>query len=189
MGTIGYSVKNRSRYPSLVLSTVLGEGMSSRLFQRVRERHGLAYNIFSFANTMSDTGNFGVYLATDAHHVDRAIDIVRRELEKIKAQGVGPAELQRTKSQIKGTMMLGLESMSSRMMRLGSVELYYGENVPFDEVIREVDAVTAADVAGIARDLLRLDDFSMVIIRPLNGKQFGSAGVVESPRNAFFTPL
>lgn len=166
LGTISYGVSNRRRYPLLVMNTLLGEGMSSRLFQRLREQHGLAYTVYSFTNTMSDTGNFGVYAGTGVNHIDRSIDLIHNELEKLKKVAVGNAELRRTKSQLKGTMMLSLESMSSRMMRLGSGEMYYGENIPLDEVIRKIDAVTADDIGGVAKDLLHIEKFSTVIIKP-----------------------
>ncbi len=169
LGTIGYGVRSRHRYPLLVLNTLLGEGMSSRLFQQLRERHALAYTVFSFMNTMSDTGNFGVYAGTDVKHIDRSIHLIHRELEKLKSLPVGNAELQRTKSQLKGTMMLSLESMSSRMMRLGSGEMYYGDNISVEEVVRKIDAVTARDITEVAHDLLRMENFSTVVLRPLKG--------------------
>ncbi len=169
LGTIGYGVKSRQRYPLLLLNTLLGEGMSSRLFQQLRERHGLAYSVYSFTNTMSDAGNFGIYVGTDASHVEQSIALIGKELDKLKAIPVGKAELQRTKSQLKGTMMLSLESMSSRMMRLGSGEMYYGENIPLDEVIRKIDAVTPEEIGETAEKLLRTDKFSTVIILPQKG--------------------
>jgi len=169
MGTLAYGVKSKNRYPLLLLNTLLGEGMSSRLFQQLRERHGLAYNVYSFTNTMSDTGNFGVYIATDPSNVERSIDLVGRELDKLKSTAVGKAELQRTKSQLKGTMMLSLESMSSRMMRLGSGEMYYRRNIPLEEVLRKIDAVTPDDIAESAGKILHMDRFATVIIVPQKG--------------------
>jgi len=169
MGTLAYGVKSKNRYPLLLLNTLLGEGMSSRLFQQLRERHGLAYNVYSFTNTMSDTGNFGVYIATDPSHVEKSIELVGKELDKLKSTAVGKAELQRTKSQLKGTMMLSLESMSSRMMRLGSGEMYYGRNIPLEEVLRKIDAVTPDEIVETAEKLLRIDRFATVIIVPQKG--------------------
>ena len=169
MGTLAYGVKSKNRYPLLLLNTLLGEGMSSRLFQQLRERHGLAYNVYSFTNTMSDTGNFGVYIATDPSNVERSIELVGKELDKLKSTAVGKAELQRTKSQLKGTMMLSLESMSSRMMRLGSGEMYYKRNIPLEEVLRKIDAVTPDDIAESAEKILRMERFATVIIVPQKG--------------------
>jgi predicted Zn-dependent peptidase len=166
MGTIGYSVKSSHRYPMLVMNTLLGEGMSSRLFQNLRERHGLAYTVYSYTNTMSDAGNFGVYIGTDAKNIDRSIDLIHKEFSRLKSTSVSRAELQRTKSQLKGTMMLSLESMSSRMMRLGSGELYYGNFLPLDEIVKKIDAVDAESIREVAEKILRVENFSTVIFKP-----------------------
>ena len=166
LGTLGYSVKHKTRYPLLVLNTLLGEGMSSRLFQSLREKHGYAYSVYSFTNTMSDTGSFGVYMGTDSGHVNRAIDLIYQEFENLQRFPVGKAELKRTKAQLKGTIMLSLESMSSRMMRIGSGELYYGQNIPLDGVIAKIDAVTSDEILALASKLFRRENFSTVIIKP-----------------------
>lgn len=166
LGTLGYSVKSRQRYPLLVLNTLLGEGMSSRLFQNIRERYGFAYTIYSFANLFSDTGNFGVYIGTDTTHIDHSIELIHRELGKLRRNPVSAAELRRTKAQLKGVMMLGLESMSNRMMRLGSGEIYFGTYLSLDEVLNRVERVTAEDVHAIAHRLLRPENFSTVIFKP-----------------------
>ncbi len=169
MGTIGYSMKNRMRYPLLVLNTLFGEGMSSRLFQNIRERYGFAYSIYSFTNLFCDTGIFGIYVGTDNKHIERSIDLIYTELEKLKSKSVGKAELERTKEQMKGNMMLGLENMSNRMLRLGSGELYFGKNITFDEVIRNIDAVNNGDIMETANKIFRIDKFSTVIFKSKNG--------------------
>lgn len=170
IGTLGYSVKSRYRYPLLVLNTLLGEGMSSRLFQNIREKYGFAYNIFSFANTLSDTGTFGVYVGTDKNNIQNSIELIYNEFEKLKAKHVSKAELDRTKEQLKGTMVLSLESTSNRMMRLGSVELIFGDYVPIDAIIRNIDAVTQEDVHEIATKLFDVKKFSTVIFNPTGKK-------------------
>jgi predicted Zn-dependent peptidase len=166
LGRTAYSVHHRDRYPLAVLNTLLGEGMSSRLYQTVREQHGLAYSVYSFVHFLSDTGVFGAYAGTDRQNVDRSIELIHEELDRLRRKPVPAAELARTKAQIKGTMMLGLENMSGRMMRLGSGELYFGRQVPVESVLRHVDAVTAEGVQRVARDLFRDDEFSTVVIRP-----------------------
>lgn len=173
LGTLGYGVKSRYRYPLLVLNALLGEGMSSRLFQNIREKFGFAYSVYSFASLLSDTGSFGVYIGTDEKHIDESLRLIHRELAALRTREVGAAELKRTKAQIKGTMMLSLESMSNRMMRLGSGELYYGEYLSLDEVLRKVDAVDAASVNDVARRLFRDEEFSTVIFKP-GGKAPGA---------------
>ncbi|HUN65682.1 MAG TPA: pitrilysin family protein [Bacteroidota bacterium] len=174
-GTIGYHVKSRARYPYLVLNSLLGEGMSSRLFQNIREKYGFAYNVYSFANLLSDTGCFGIYIGTDVRHIDRSLRLIETELGKLASKPVTPSELRRTKAQLKGSMMLGLESMSNRMMRLGSGEIYFGEYLSLDEVLTHIEAVTIDDVADVSRKLFRPDQFSTVIIRPKSGAQTAAA--------------
>ncbi len=166
LGTLGFSVKHRQRYPLHMLNAILGEGMSSRLFQHIRERYGFAYSVYSFANLMSDTGNVGVYVGTDNGNIRRSIDLIHRELTKLKETPVSAAELRRTKAQLKGSMLLGLESMSNRMMRLGSSEFYFGRSIPLDEIVRSIDAVTAEQIQDVARRLFRIDQFSTVIFKP-----------------------
>jgi predicted Zn-dependent peptidase len=166
MGTVGYSIHHRDRYPLMVLNALLGEGMSSRLYQTIREKHGYAYSVYSFVNLLSDTGLFGTYIGTDKKNIANAISLVHKELARLTKTPVSGAELRRTKSQIKGTMMLGLENMSSRMMRLGSSELYYQRSISLDSVLKKVDAVTSEEMQKVARDLFDLPRFSTVIIRP-----------------------
>ncbi len=171
LGTIGYSVKSRQRYPLLVLNTLLGEGMSSRLFQNIREKYGFAYSVYSFANLMSDTGNFGAYIGTDKNNIENSIELIQKELEKLRTKPVGSAELKRTKAQLKGTMMLSLESMSSRMMRLGSGEMYLGEFIPYDEVLRKIDAVDVEAMLETAKHLFKPENFSTIIFQPTISKE------------------
>ncbi len=165
MGTLGYSIRSQARYSLLVLNSILGEGMSSRLFQNIREKYGYAYSIYSFANMLSDAGNFGIYVGTDNKHIDNSIGLILKELEKLKKVTVSKVELDRTKAQLKGTMIFGLESMSNRMMRLGSGELYFGSHLPLDQVLRSIEAVTADDVSDIAQRLFRFDKFSTIVFR------------------------
>lgn len=166
LGTLGYSIRHRDRYAFMVMNALLGEGMSSRLYQTIREKHGLAYSVYSFANMMSDAGVFGVYIGTEKKNVKNSIELIQRELSKLRTTPVTKAELDRTKSQIKGVMMLGLENMSGRMMRLGSTELYFESFTSLDEIIRRVDAVTSEELQSVANDLFRAETFSTVIVRP-----------------------
>ncbi len=166
LGTVGYSIKHRDRYPLMVMNALLGEGMSSRLYQNIREKYGFAYSVYSYTNLMSDTGVFGTYIATDEKNIDNSIELIQKELAKLKAKPVSKAELDRTKSQIKGVMMLGLENMSGRMMRLGSSELYFESFTSLDTILKKVDAVTSEAIQHAANDLFREERFSTVIIRP-----------------------
>ncbi|MBP1649786.1 MAG: peptidase domain protein, partial [Bacteroidetes bacterium] len=166
LGTVGYSIRHPDRYPLLVLNGLLGEGMSSRLYQVIREKHGFAYSVYSFVTMLSDTGVFGAYIGTDTKKISPAIELVYKELALLKAKPVSKGELERTKSQIKGNLMLGLENMSGRMMRLGSGELYYGSHIPLDSVLRKIDAVTPESIRKVANDLFHRENFSTVVVRP-----------------------
>lgn len=166
IGTVGYSIRHKDRYPLMVMNALLGEGMSSRLYQTIREKFGLAYSVYSFVSMLSDTGSFGAYLGTDKHNVASATELMHKEFEKLRRKEVPRRELERTKSQIKGTMMLGLENMSGRMMRLGTSELYFNVFAGLDAILRKVDAVTSESIHRVANDLLREERLSTVIIRP-----------------------
>ncbi len=166
LGTLCFSVKHPHRYSLMVTNTLLGEGMSSRLYQTIREKHGLAYSVYSFVSLLSDTGVFGTYLGADKKNIKAAVELVFHELEKLKKTPVSGAELQRTKAQIKGTLMLGLENMSGRMTRLGSAELYLESYISLDTILKKVDAVTPDDILEVSNDVFHQDRFSTVIIRP-----------------------
>jgi len=166
LGTVGYNIRHKQRYPLMILNSLLGDGMSSRLFQNIREKYGFAYNVYSFANMLSDTGTFGAYVGTDASHVEESVDLIWREFKNVRDRGISKSELERTKAQLKGGMMLSLESIPNRMMRLGSSELYFGEFNSMDSIIRHVEAVTLEDVRAVASDLLRPEGYSTVIFNP-----------------------
>ncbi len=166
LGTVAYSIKHRDRYPLMVMNALLGEGMSSRLYQNIREKYGFAYSVYSYTNLLSDAGVFGVYAGTDNKNVENAIELIHKELTRLKTRPVSKAELERTKSQIKGVMMLGLENMSGRMMRLGSSELYFETFTSLDTILKKIDAVTPEAIQLVANDLFDEDKFSTVVIRP-----------------------
>ena len=166
LGTVGYGLKHPRRYPLLVLNALLGEGMSSRLYQAIREKYGLAYSVYSFVTLLSDAGLFGVYIGTDPKNKSQCIDLVKQELHGLRKRSVPKAELERTKSQIKGNLMLGLESMSNRMMRLGSAEMQNEEFAPIDSVIKRIDKVSSEEVLQVAKDLFDVDQFSIVVVQP-----------------------
>jgi predicted Zn-dependent peptidase len=169
LGTIGFHVRDERRFTMQVLNTLLGDGMSSRLFQNIREKYGFAYAVYSFNNMMQDTGAFGVYIGTDNSHVQRCIDLVWKELKSLRTQGIKKQELTRTKAQLKGNMMLGMENIPNRMIRLGSSELYFGELIALDAIIKKIGAVTREEVQETAEELFKEDRFAIVIFHP-NGK-------------------
>jgi len=166
VGTRGFDVFDERRVALSVLNTIVGGGMSSRLNQNIREKYGYCYNIYSFTNQYSDTGDFGVYMGTDSGKVDRAQKLIFRELDRLASTPVSPRMLSQAISQVKGSIMLGLEGMGSRMMRLGKQELYYGRYFTLDEILEQVGAVTREDVLSVAQELFRPERFSRVILMP-----------------------
>ena len=166
LGTVAPGYHDPRRHALGVLNAVLGEGMSSRLFQRVRERHGYAYNIYSFLSMFNDSATFGVYAAVEPGRVAQARAVILRELEELTRAHVPMRELNRAKEQIIGTLVLGLESMSNRMSRLGRDELVYGRDIPVGEIIAAVRAVSAEDVRLQARQYLSPDVLSSRLLLP-----------------------
>lgn len=166
LGAQAFGIESKYRYPLLVLNTLLGDGMSSRLFQNIREKYGFAYSVYSYVNMMSDAGVFGAYIGTDRKHIDSSIELMLNELEKLRRKPIPKTELNRTKAQLKGSMMLSLESIPSRMMRLGTSELYFHELTPLDSIVRQIDAVTQGDVFSVANVLFVESKLTKIIFRP-----------------------
>ena len=155
LGTPGLSRLDDRRFALGTLNVALGGGMSSRLFQEVREKRGLAYSVYSFTSHFADTGIFGVYAGC---HPKRAVDVLelcREQLALASAGTLDAAEIERGKGQLRGGLVLGLEDTGSRMSRLGKSELVYGELMTVDEIIAKINAVTTDDVQAVAFELLR----------------------------------
>ena len=168
IGARGMDVHDPNRAGLSVLNTILGGGMSSRLNQNIREKYGFCYNIYSFTNLHSDSGDLGVYMGTDTNKIDRARKLIVRELERLVEKPVSARTLSQAKNQVRGSIMLGLESMSNRMMRLGRQELYFERFMSLDEINRDVEKVSPEDVQRIARDMFDKDTFSSVVLLPQN---------------------
>ena len=166
MGTKTFGIHSNNRYPLLILNALLGEGMSSRLHQVIREKHGLAYTTYSFVNLLKDTGVFGIYVGTDSGKVTKAMKLVYNEFEKLQNKPIPRAEMKRTVSQIKGNLMLGLENMSSRMMRIGAGELYFKRYTSLDSMLQKIDEVTTDDIQRVGQEILDTDKFSTVVFKP-----------------------
>lgn len=166
VGTRAYDVHDPKRVALSVLNTILGGGMSSRLNQNIRERYGYCYNIYSFNNLHSDVGDFGVYMGTDASKVDHSVKLIFKEFDKLLKKSVTKTELDRAKSQAKGSIMLGLESMGSRMMRIGRQELYYQQYHSLDSILAMIEGVTLDDIVHVAEEILQPDRYSVLTIVP-----------------------
>ncbi|MFC2085851.1 M16 family metallopeptidase [Bacteroidota bacterium] len=166
LGGRSYSIPDARRSALSVLNTVLGGGMSSRLNQNIREKYGYCYQIYSFVNQMSDVGDFGIYMATHPGKVDHSIRLIERELKRLAEKRISGRQLSLAKTQLKGSLMLGLESLSNRMSRLGQLEMVNRPIGTLDEIIAEVDAVTEDDVRDVATDLFDQKHLSSVVFIP-----------------------
>ena len=164
--TIG--LKNKKRIQVKILSTMLGEGSSSRLFQAVREKLGITYQINSFLNSYQDVSTFGVYFSTSGKQAERVMDIVRKEFLKMKEKKITDKELNRVKEYIKGGMLLSLESTTNRMIRIANSFLYFNRVVLLDDFLKKVDSVTVDDITSIANELLDEKKLSKVILTSNN---------------------
>jgi predicted Zn-dependent peptidase len=154
MGMPGMAQGDPDRYAAHLMNVALGGGMSSRLFQEIRERQGKAYTVYSFLTAYRDSGYLGVYVGTSPQWTCEVAASVRAELDRLRRDGLTAGELARAKTQMKGSMLLGLETSDSRMSRLAKNEIYYGRDVPISEVAAELDAVTNDDVVRVAERLL-----------------------------------
>ncbi len=142
------------RWPLSVLNTVLGGGLSSRLFQRIREERGLAYSVYSGVDTFADTGAFSVYLGCQPENLGQVVGLARGVLEEVAANGITDAECARAKGSLRGGLVLGLEDSGSRMNRIGRSELSYGNHRSISETLTRIDSVTTDEVSAVARTLL-----------------------------------
>ncbi|GAA4694957.1 pitrilysin family protein [Nocardioides nanhaiensis] len=153
LGMQGLTRGDDRRFALGVLNTALGGGTSSRLFQEVRERRGLAYSVYSFASHHLDSGVVGVAVGCLPSKVEEVLDVVRLELSRVAAQGISEEELRRGQGQLRGGLVLGLEDSGSRMARLGKAELVHDELLGIDQVIARIDAVTLEQVAAVAAEV------------------------------------
>jgi predicted Zn-dependent peptidase len=169
LGTSGYPHAHDDRYASYVLNTLLGGSMSSRLFQNVREKRGLAYAIFSGLSAYRDAGAFTVYAGCANEVVAELIDLVVTELRGVKRDLVSETELRRAKDHLKGSLMLGLENTASRMSHIARQEVYFGRQFDLDETLDGIEQVTADHVQRVARELFTDGALAATVLGPLDG--------------------
>jgi predicted Zn-dependent peptidase len=153
LGTTALTATDERRYALWVLNAVLGGGMSSRLFQEIRERRGLAYSVYSFTSAYSDSGYLGLYAGCTPAKTEQVVELMSAELERVAEAGIADDELVRGIGQLRGGLVLGMEDSGSRMSRLGKAELVYGEYTGLDEALARIDEVTREDVQAVAVDL------------------------------------
>jgi predicted Zn-dependent peptidase len=175
LGVAGLSRVDDRRFALGVLNGVLGGGMSSRLFQEVREKRGLAYSVYSYNTQYADTGLFGVYAGCTPDRVDQVLELCGAELEKVVQAGITEEELRRGQGQMRGALVLGLEDTGSRMSRIGKAELVYGELLGVSDLLARIDAVTLDDVRDVAADLLAAPP-TLAVIGPFDeSREFPAA--------------
>ncbi len=171
VGLPGVAAGHKDRYAVYALNSVLGGSVSSRLFQEIREKRGLSYSIYSFLSGYSDGGTITIYAGTQAREVERVLDLVCREIRKLARQGVDSTELRRTKDQMKGGLMLSLESSHSRMNKLAKDELIAGAHTTLEDMIRDIDAVTDQQVFRAARESFFPSGMALTALGPLSSRQ------------------
>jgi predicted Zn-dependent peptidase len=169
LGVPSHPIAHEKRHAGYILNTLLGGGMSSRLFQNIRERQGLAYSIYSDLNPYRDTGCLGVYAGTSLASAAKVVQSVVAEFRKLKTERVPDEELRRAKDQLKGSLMLSLESSTARMSNLARQEMYFDSYYDLDELIAKIEAVTAEDLATLANEFFKTESVAVTALGNLNG--------------------
>ncbi len=178
LGVPAPPITDENRYATLILNTVLGSGMSSRLFQTIREERGLAYSVYSDLSPYRDTGNLCVYAGTSAGKALEVVDLVLAEFRNLKETPVGEEELTRAKDQVKGNILLGLESSSSRMANLARQEMYFRQFFTSDEIIARIDEVTAGQVQMMAQRLFQPERIAVTLLGRLDNVKLSRTRLV-----------
>ncbi len=170
LGVRGIPYAHPNRFAGYVLHTILGGNMSSRLFQEIREKRGLTYSVYSFMNSYRDSGVLGVYAGTTKEELDEVIDLILRELRRMKAGEIEEREVQVAKEYLKGNMVLALESSDGRMSRLAKNEIYFGRHIPLEEALRELDRVDVERVLEATREFFNAS-FNLVLLGSLKEEE------------------
>ncbi len=164
IGTLGYHHSHPRRYAYHVLNTLLGGGMSSRLFQEIREKRGLAYSVYSFQSSFLDTGMLGMYVGTNKDAVAQVIQLLLDNLTSLKNEEVTLAELTTAKEQLKGNLLLSTESTGSRMSKLAMNQIFFGKQLIIEDVINDIDQVKECDILEISSELFRSEFLSLTVL-------------------------
>jgi predicted Zn-dependent peptidase len=166
IGSESFPYADERRYPLSMLTNAFGGGMSSRLFQRIREDLGLAYAIYAFQQLYRSTGQLGVYVGTQPATADRALDAIRAEFALVAAEGLSDEEVADAKQQLKGQVMLSLESPTSRMNRLATIALHGDDYRPLDDILARIDVVSREEMAAVSREFFAPDRQTIVRLGP-----------------------
>ncbi len=173
-GMDGISQLSDERFAAYLLSTALGGGMSSRLFQEIREKRGRAYSVYSFLSCYRDSGYLGIYVGTAPEWAEEVVEVVTEQIRQVVREGLDPGELERAKKQLKGGMLLGLETSDSRMTRVAKNEIYFGRHFSIEEVSHRIDEVSNDDVVGFGDKLSRRESSALAVLGSVDGSELGA---------------
>jgi predicted Zn-dependent peptidase len=169
VGIPGVAQDAEERFAAYLLNTALGGGMSSRLFQEIRENRGHAYAVYSFLSSFRDAGYLGIYVGTSPEWVQDVIAVIAAELHRAAREGLRPDELARVKNQLKGNMLLGLETSDSRMSRVAKNEIYFKRDFPLAEIAARIDATSNDEIVALAERVIRPDGMAVALLGDLEG--------------------
>jgi predicted Zn-dependent peptidase len=170
LGTKGMAITDPRRFAFSLLNTILGGNMSSRLFQEIREKRGLAYSVYSYASSFVDTGMFGAYAGVSPNNIQTSINLILKEISKIRETRVDSDELRYAKEFTKGNLMIASESNDNQMVRMAQNETHFGRYIPLEEVISNVEAVTEDDIIELAESLFQSNRFALTLLGPVTDK-------------------
>jgi predicted Zn-dependent peptidase len=171
LSTIGLAISDPRRYAFSLLNTILGGNMSSRLFQEVREKRGLAYAVYSFISSHVDTGMFGVYLGVDPKHARKTTLLILNEIQRLATETVDATELSGAIEYTKGSLLLASESTDNQMVRTAQNEIHFGRHIPFPEVLEKVESVTPDEILNLAKLLFNSKQMGLTMLGPVRDKE------------------
>jgi predicted Zn-dependent peptidase len=171
IGTKGLSIIDSRRYVFSLFNTILGGNMSSRLFQEIRERRGLAYSVFSFISSFADTGMFGVYVGVDPKKAIMSTELILNEMRKLKETRIDSTELHDAKEYTKGNLLLASESVDSQMIRLAQNEIHLKHYIPLQEIIDKIESVTEDEILDLAKSLFQKDQLALTMLGPVDDEK------------------
>jgi predicted Zn-dependent peptidase len=170
VGLPGIHQAHPKRNDFYVLNTLLGGGMSSRLFQEIREKRGKAYSIYSFQSSYADTGYLGIYAGTSVEWVEEVVELILKEMRRVAKGDLGAEEIERSKSQLTGNMTLGLETSDSWMGQIAKNEIYFGRAVSLDEIFAGIRSVSRDDVVELADEIFQPQGIALTVLGDVDGK-------------------
>jgi predicted Zn-dependent peptidase len=165
------AISDPQRYAFSLLNTILGGNMSSRLFQEIREKRGLAYAVYSFISSHVDTGMFGVYLGVDPKRARETTQLILNEIDKLKTETVDSSELKGAIEYTKGSLLLASESTDNQMVRTAQNEIHFGRDIPLQDVLEKVDSVTQDEIRDLANNIFDRNQMVLTMLGPVREKK------------------